>query len=133
MAYGQALVVHAQPGFLKAFKQLGFYTLADELGIDESYDDIQDEGERLKFIANEIIKISKVPTLELHERYVLLEDKINHNRKLMWCMLSNISQNFTDAQSRYITDSILNFNIIDTNEALKSYKEFFNIKTLLNK
>ena len=74
-----------------------------------------------------------MPTLELHERYVLLEDKINHNRKLMWCMLSNISQNFTDAQSRYITDSILNFNIIDTNEALKSYKEFFNIKTLLNK
>lgn len=133
MAYGQALVVHAQPGFLKAFKQLGFYTLADELGIDESYDDIQDDGERLEFIANEIIKISKVPTLELHERYVLLEDKINHNRKLMWCMLSNISQNFIDAQSRYITDSILNFEYIDTNEALKSYKEFFNIKTLLNK
>lgn len=133
MAYGQALVVHAQPGFIKAFKQLGFYTLADDLGIDESYDNIIDEGERLEFIAREMIKISEVPVTELHKKYVLLEDKINHNRKLMFSMLSNISHNFTDNQSKYITEAILSNRIHDTETALKSYKELFNIKTIVNK
>ena len=133
MAYGQALVVHAQPGFLKAFKKLGFYTLADELGIDESYDDIQDEGERLEFIAKEMIKISKVPVTELHKKYVTLQNKIERNRKLMWSMLSNISQNFTDNQSKFITDSIVNKTILTTDEVLENYKDFFNIKTIVNK
>lgn len=133
MAYGQALVVHAQPGFIKAFKELGFYTLADELGIDESYDDIEDEGERLEFIAKEMIKISKVPVTELHKKYIPLQDKIDSNRKLMFSMLSNISHNFTDNQSRYITDAIINNTIHNTETALKSYKELFDIKTIVNK
>ena len=80
-----------------------------------------------------MIKISKVPVTELHKKYVTLQNKIERNRKLMWSMLSNISQNFTDNQSKFITDSIVNKTILTTDEVLENYKDFFNIKTIVNK
>jgi hypothetical protein len=80
-----------------------------------------------------MIKISKVPVTELHKKYIPLQDKIDSNRKLMFSMLSNISHNFTDNQSRYITDAIINNTLHNTETALKSYKELFDIKTIVNK
>jgi len=126
MVYGQALVVFAQPGFIKAFKKLGFYTLADELGVDESYDDIINDGDRLKFIADQMEKVSKIPLLEMHEKWLACENKINHNKKIIFSMLSNLRvKNFMDNQSRYIVSHLVDqLEHSSTDEALKSYKNF---------
>lgn len=131
MVYGQALVVFAQPGFLKAFKQLGFYTLADDLGIDESYDDIENDAERLKFIADQMEQISTVPLLDLHQRYLQCEQKIKHNKKMMFSMLSNINNNFIQNQSEFIVNSICSRGFVNTSsQALEIYKNLFNLKLI---
>lgn len=135
MMYGQALVVYAQPGFVKAFKGLGFHTLCEEFGIDESYDDIQDNGERLDFIADQIIKVGSVPLLKMHDIYQTLEDKVQENRKRMWSMLSNIpgANAFHLQQTKSMLDQISNPAYKNTEEALKTYNDFWDLTVINNK
>jgi hypothetical protein len=134
MAHGQALVVYAQAGFVDAFKKLGFYTLAEELGIDESYDNITDDGERMRMIADQMEQISTVPLAELHQRWLKCQDKINHNRKMIFAMLSNLHHaHFMRNQSRYYVENLLdNEKRAGTDEALQNYKDFFNFENILD-
>lgn len=134
MAHGQALVVYAQPGFVDAFKQLGFYTLAEELGIDESYDSVTDNGERMRMIAEQMEQISTVPLTTLHQRWLDCQDKVNHNRKLIFAMLSNLhTAHFMRNQSSYFVDNFLdNTTRSNTEEALKDYKDFFNLDNIFD-
>tara|TARA_Y100000385_G_C13091344_1_gene638933 strand:+ start:1055 stop:2548 length:1494 start_codon:yes stop_codon:yes gene_type:complete len=134
MAHGQALVVYAQPGFVDAFKQLGFYTLAEELGIDESYDSVTENGERMRMIADQIEQISTVPLAELHQRWLKCQDKVDHNRKLIFAMLSNLStSHFMRNQSTYYVDNFLDNTIrSNTEQALKDYKDFFNVEDIFD-
>lgn len=130
MMYGQALVVFAQPGFITAFKALGFHTLCEEYGIDESYDDEHDDAKRIDMIADEIIKVGAVPLLKMHEIALTLEDKIKENKIRMWLMLSNISTNtsFTTQQSNSITARIhTDLPTQSTDEALRMYKDFWDM------
>jgi hypothetical protein len=130
MMYGQALVVFAQPGFIKAFKALGFHTLCEEYGIDESYDDEHDDAKRIDMIADEIIKVGAVPLLKMHEIALTLEDKIRENKLRMWLMLSNISKktSFTTQQSDAVNIRIhTDLPAQSTDEALSMYKDFWDM------
>lgn len=138
MMYGQALVVYAQPGFVKAFKALGFHTLATEFGIDESYDNIVDDAERINFIAEQMIKVGSIPLLQMHEIYLTLEDKIIENNKRMWSMLSNVrhANAFTHNLNRAVLSQVMGTTKSDrmtTAEALELYKDFWDLSIINNK
>ena len=138
MMYGQALVVYAQPGFVKAFKALGFHTLATEFGIDESYDNIVDDAERINFIAEQMIKVGSIPLLQMHEIYLTLEDKIIENNKRMWSMLSNVrhANAFTHNLNRAVLSQVMETTKSDrmtTAEALELYKDFWDLSIINNK
>ena len=51
------------PGMVETFKQLGFYTLAEELGFSEEYDSVEDNEKRMKMILKEITKLCEVPII----------------------------------------------------------------------
>lgn len=130
MMYGQALVVFAQPGFIRAFKALGFHTLCEEYGIDESYDNEYDNAKRIDMIADEIIKVGAVPLLKMHEITLTLENKIRENKLRMWLMLSNISDknSFITRQSDSISSRIhTDLPAQSTDEALRMYKDFYDM------
>ena len=133
MMYGQALVVFAQPGFVKAFKSLGFHTLCEEYGISEQYDTVQDDTERLDMIAQEIIKIGAVPLQKMHEIHLTLEDKINENKKRIWLMLSNISDPdaFVWQAHNSVLSQIHGDKTYNTEQALKMYKDFFDLNKVI--
>ena len=54
---GQGLILFSQPGFLQKVKQLGYHTLGEEFGINEDYDDVEDNEERMKRVLAETVKI----------------------------------------------------------------------------
>ena len=135
MMYGQALMVFAQPGFIKAFKALGFHTLCEEYGISEEYDNVVDDAQRIDMIAEEIIKVGSVPLLKMHDIYQTLEDKVQENRNRMWCMLSNIpdKKSFHLHQTEFLLDQISSPSFKNTEEALKTYKDFWDFSIIGNK
>jgi len=49
--------------------------------IDESYDDIEDETERLDFIKSEIKRLIKLKKSEIHNTYYQIVDVLRYNRK----------------------------------------------------
>ena len=129
MMYGQALMVFAQPGFIKAFKALGFHTLCEEYGISEEYDNVEDDAQRIDMIAEEIIKVGSVPLLKMHEIHATLEDKIIENKKRMWLMLSNIPDQdaFVWQAHNSMVSQIHGNKLYNTEESLKLYKDFWNL------
>lgn len=129
MVYGQALVVFAQPGFVKAFKSLGFHTLCEEYGISEEYDNVEDDAQRIDMIAEEIIKVGSVPLLKMHEIHATLEDKIKENKKRMWLMLSNIPnpEAFVWQAHNSMISQIHEHIPYNTEESLKLYKDYWDL------
>lgn len=96
MLYGQGLIAYAQPGMIQKFKDMGFYTLAEELGFSEDYDNERDNEKRMKMISIEIAKLCEVPLLDMHERWLSAKDKIIHNQKMIACQLTNVRNNYWD-------------------------------------
>ena len=47
------------PGMVETFKQLGFYTLAEELGFSEEYDSVEDNEKRMKMIQKKLLNYAK--------------------------------------------------------------------------
>ena len=96
MMYGQGLIAYAQPGMIETFKQLGFYTLAEELGFSEEYDSVEDNEKRMKMISKEITKLCQVPLLDMHERWLTAKPKILHNQKMIATQLTNLRNLYWD-------------------------------------
>jgi hypothetical protein len=70
-------ILVANAGSLKQLKEYGFKTF--EPFINESYDDIDNTGERFLAIEKEINKLCSKPIEEIHEWYWSIEDILKHN------------------------------------------------------
>ena len=69
-------------GILKYLRSLGFKTFPEMF--DESYDDIEDDYERIDFIHKEVKKLCDMSDEELHKIYVSIIPKIKHNCKILY-------------------------------------------------
>lgn len=133
MVNDQALVVYAQHGFLRKFKELGFHTCGKELGIDESYDDIENPQKRLYKIAKEISKISRVPLEELNNRWIKCKPLMDENKQRVFSMLTNLDNNFNHSLIKHIIKEVhdpFDLQAIQqtrTKQELKRYKNFMNL------
>ena len=135
MVLGQGLIVYSQKHFVQRLKKLGFHTLGEEFGIDESYDDIDDDVLRMERVIKESVRIAKMDIDELHERWLSAKDKIVQNRKRMYTYLTNINNNFTYNLVNHIVDEInqpynrqqlLKYNVNDELEKYRNFSVFDN-------
>jgi hypothetical protein len=85
----QPFIVAGRPYMLKYLKNLGFKTF-DWL-IDESYDNVEDNNERMKLIINEVNNLNKIPINELHTKIYNNIDILLHNRNVINEIGKNIS------------------------------------------
>ena len=69
----------ASPGALKILKSFGYKTFHPF--IDESYDDIEDNTERMKKIQSEIKRVCNIDKNKLHDIYYSMMDIMIYNRK----------------------------------------------------
>lgn len=94
MQYMKPFILLAPPHTLKYIKESGYQTF-DQFW-DESYDETEDHGERLRKILELIKSILDKPLSELHELYEKMMPVLEHNRetymKLTW------SPNFDDTE-----------------------------------
>jgi len=74
----QPFIVFSCVGYLKYIKKLGFKTFDDF--IDESYDEISDNGERFVALCNELDRIKNIPLDEIHKWYISIKDRLIYNR-----------------------------------------------------
>ena len=132
MVQGQGLLVFAQKHYLQRFKKLGFYTLGEEFDIDETYDDVDNDVERMKRVIQEAVKLCNTEPNVLYERWLSAKNKIRKNRMRIYSQLTNIKGNYTEnlvkhlcseLEKPYDRDEILAFNI---NDELKKYRKFTN-------
>lgn len=75
------LIINGERGSLNVLKKLGFETFPEMF--DESYDDIEDNYERIDFIYKEVKKLCDMDDEELHKIYVSIIPKIRHNCKIL--------------------------------------------------
>jgi hypothetical protein len=80
----QPFILVGACGYLKYFRSLGFKTF--DGFIDESYDEIENDGERYIAICNEIERLSKLDLDIIHEWYLSIKDILVYNRNhiLLW-------------------------------------------------
>jgi hypothetical protein len=80
-------IVHCHPfmvfnnndvGYLKLLKKYGFETFPE--WFDESYDEIEDNDARFRFIQKEITRLCNMSNEHLSELYKSVEDKLIHNK-----------------------------------------------------
>jgi hypothetical protein len=76
----QPFILFSNAGYLKHIKKYGFETFSEF--IDESYDEIEDEGQRFLALCRELERLKNIPLEKVHEWYVSIKDKLIHNRKL---------------------------------------------------
>ena len=74
----QPFIYVTSPGGLNVLKSLGYKTF--ELFIDESYDNIKDNKERMKKIQSEIKRICNMDKNKLHDIYYSMMDLLIYNR-----------------------------------------------------
>lgn len=139
MMYGQGLILFSQPGMIAKFKQLGFHTLAEELGFSEDYDNEENMGLRLQMISKELVRLSQIPLPEIHKRWRSAEDKIIENKKRVACMLTNIPENYwynaikdcdKNIREPYNEQALFN---LSTSDVLKNYRNLFDVDKIQNK
>lgn len=75
------MIIVGQPHTLKHLKDIGFKTFPKMF--DESYDDIIDNDERLKFIMDEVERLCKLPQENLKQKYIESFDSIKHNTNFL--------------------------------------------------
>jgi hypothetical protein len=91
---GLATIIFSWQGFLAKFKRLGFHTLAEEFGIDESYDDIASSQHRAEAIAKEVQRLQKKTPEQLHKCRIAAKPKILENQQRLAAMLTNWGNNY---------------------------------------
>ena len=69
-------------------KDLGFKTFDDF--INESYDEIENDGDRFVFLCNELERIHDLPLSEIHKWYVSIKKKLIYNREHLLKMSSRL-------------------------------------------
>ena len=92
--YMKPFILLAPPYCLKYLKESGYQTF-DQFW-DESYDTIEDHGERLKTILELIKSILDKPISELHTLYDQMLPILEHNRKTY--LELTVSPNFDDTE-----------------------------------
>jgi len=80
--YELPLLVVGYPGCLQAFRDLGFKTFPEFY--DERYDTVGNEGERIRQIQQNMIRLLKMPLKEVHDLYHSdnVQAKLKHNKEL---------------------------------------------------
>ena len=103
LACGHPFIVAAGPGTLSFLKKYGFKTF--EPYINESYDSIKDNTQRLKAIVDEMSRISKLNESELNELLSNCQKIAEHNKKIFFSdefqnlviqeLVTNVEQAYT--------------------------------------
>ena len=138
MNNGQGLILFSQPGFLQKIKQLGYHTLGEEFGINEDYDDIEDNEERMKRVIRETVKLCKLDPDELYDRWLNTKRKVIENQKRIYLSLTNIKYNYTENLVKHFTNEIqkpYNYKELlayDVNKEIEIYKNFTNFDVFIN-
>lgn len=81
VACKKPFIVATTPFYLKGIKQLGFKSFSPF--IDESYDEIVDNKERMDAVVNESIRISKLPTEEYNRLILDCKEICEHNYQIL--------------------------------------------------
>lgn len=81
IACRKPFIVFSTPFFLKEFRKLGYKTFSPY--IDESYDTIEDDNERLNAIVNEIERLCELPDEEFNDLMLQCTEIANFNADLM--------------------------------------------------
>lgn len=81
IACKKPFIVATTPFFLEGIKQLGFKTFSPF--IDESYDEITDNKQRLDMVVNESIRISKLPIDEYNQILINCKDICEYNYDML--------------------------------------------------
>jgi hypothetical protein len=77
----QPTIVLSYPGTLRELKEMGFKTFSP--WIDESYDDIKNDEDRLFMILDEIQRLCSIPEDELHDLYVECLNNVVYNQNVI--------------------------------------------------
>jgi hypothetical protein len=78
MMFGNPFLVYSSPGTLSLLKANGFETYSNILN--EDYDNIDSDPERLQFILDEVARLSKLDLYEITAMVQSVEDVIEHNQ-----------------------------------------------------
>ena len=81
LASPHPFILYANDGILKYLRSIGFQTFPEMF--DESYDDEKDTHKRFNLVFNEIKKLCKMDTEEVHKKFVSVLPKIKHNHELL--------------------------------------------------
>ena len=68
-------------GILKYLRSLGFKTFPEMF--DESYDEIENDFERMTFVLSELKRLCEMSNKELHKLYIKCLPAIKHNQKVL--------------------------------------------------
>jgi hypothetical protein len=89
IACHRPFIVFSTPWFLKEFKNLGYKTFHPY--IDESYDDIQDDVERLNAIAKEVERLCNLTDADFTNLMENCKKITEHNFKIMENLKKDVS------------------------------------------
>jgi hypothetical protein len=88
-------IIVGQAGSLDLLHSLGYQTFSSI--IDESYDNILDNDQRLVIVTEEILQFISRPIESIRKDYIKVKDIIDHNRDLLYKQtLDNRLQNLLD-------------------------------------
>jgi hypothetical protein len=96
----QPFIMINRPGAIKELNNLGFKTFHPF--IDETYDSIIDDRERLEFIYNEIIRLNSISIEEIHEWYNSIFEILIYNRNLLF----EYAENCEDSEINFLKSLI---------------------------
>ena len=82
IANNQMFIIVGQAGSLDLVRSLGYQTFSSI--IDESYDTILDNEQRLAMVTKEILRFISRPIDKVREDYIKVKDIIEHNRDLLY-------------------------------------------------
>jgi hypothetical protein len=95
IANNQMFIIVGQAGSLDLLHSLGYQTFSSI--IDESYDNILDNDQRLVIVTEEILRFISRPIESIRKDYIKVKDIIDHNRDLLYKQtLDNRLQNLLD-------------------------------------
>ena len=77
IVYQQPFILYSTPFSLKHLRSVGYKTFNPF--IDESYDEIEDNTDRLIALNNEVKRLCNLPIEEIHEWYVDIKEILIHN------------------------------------------------------
>ncbi len=78
---GHPFIVVSTPHFLKTLRSQGYETFPDIF--DETYDEIEDHQERLRFVADEVARLSSLNHNNLMRLTTNVRSKLVHNQRLL--------------------------------------------------